>query len=483
MRSIQATTLAAFQDEVATIRGSGYDGIIEIVGISDEFEAICQWFMRNWGLPGPIRQARGPVMDFAGFLGARGSDGSSKRSIDLNRWPADDPGYLVDFSEKLETILDCFSMIRVPLYVPPKPRSLTAVVVCVGYARQLALTIPHNFPLVDQVVIATTSDDSETMAVVKSFGHWDSKIKLVISDRCYDNDASLNKGAMLNDACRAIDNPDWILLTDADVFLNERIPSLMRDFVLNPGVLYFTARHDIAEKDIPRWKAGKYYRQAPPSGLSPAASGYFTLFNRRALAIRDKWPNVNSEAFCSAGGVDTYFLHQWITEKNDVDQMKSVTLDDKHMNQFDLSKVIYLPEIPIQHIEHSQHFGQNWNGKRPVKPGQWRQLGMVSRNPQILAQFIEEIPAGNIAHVQLSCFQQFKTLDVNPVAGMHCRAIRMRTGESEEFDLIADEVGCHFPPEILDILAPAEGEKFPMILWKGEDIGQEFVQIEFREPG
>jgi hypothetical protein len=347
------------------------------------------------------------------------------------------------------------------------PRSLSAVIVCVGYARQLAITLPHNLPLVDQMVIVTTSDDLATQEVVKS---WEcSKLKLIISDRCYDNDASFNKGSLLNDAMAAIDRPDWIVSTDADCFLNERLPSMMQDAVLNPGVLYFTDRADLREQDIPRWKAGTFFRKAPPSGITPAASGYFQLFNRRALAIRDKWPNVNSEAFCSAGGVDTYFLHQWISEDEN--------------GKFDFGKVIYLPEIPIQHIEHSKTYGQNWNGFRPIREGQWVQLGMVSRNPQVLAMFHDEVPRyGFVKKVAMNCFQQFRSLQFAPYAGLQCRAIRMRTGESIDFEMLGDEIGPFMPPRVIDILAPEMDKNHPTILWRGVDVKEEFIQIEARLP-
>ena len=229
-----------------------------------------------------------------------------------------------------------------PTNTDARPKSLSAVIVSVGHGKQLEFTLPHNLPLLYQLVVVTTSDDQKTRDVVIEWKtKMNSKLDLIISDRCYNGDRSVNKAAMLNDGIKASERPDWIIFTDANCFLSERLPSLMRDFVLNPGCFYYTGRHDINESNLDRWKGGKYFRYAPKVGDSPLPSGYFQLWNRRALAIRDKWPAVCSEQLGGAEGVDTNFVRQW-----------------------DPSKVILLSEIPVMRIEHAKTFGQQLDPRR-----------------------------------------------------------------------------------------------------------------------
>ncbi len=223
-----------------------------------------------------------------------------------------------------------------------KPKKLSGVLVCVGYDQQLAQTLPANINLFDELVVVTTAEDVNTQAIVKTHG-----AKLVISNRCFDEDHAFNKGRMLNDGLAVLKEPDWIILTDADVTLNPETRSFIMGHSLNPGCLYFTARNDLAP----------VANQADKVNMEP--NGYFQLFNPKARAIRARWPKLISEDFCSAGGVDTWFATQWPGEG-----------------------IVCLPDISVSHIP-SQSLGQNWNGRAedaPPPTGKWRQLGILTTN-------------------------------------------------------------------------------------------------------
>ena len=75
------------------------------------------------------------------------------------------------------------------------------------------------------------------------------------------------------------------------------------------------------------------------TGINAEPNGYFQLFNRRALAIRDRGPAVMSEAFCSAGSIDSWFLQRYPGDKQ-----------------------IVIPELAVVHIQHEQSAGSGWNG-------------------------------------------------------------------------------------------------------------------------
>jgi hypothetical protein len=188
------------------------------------------------------------------------------------------------------------------------------------------------------MVVVSSTEDVETHEVARAHG-----AKLVLSDRCYDDDHAFNKGKMLNDGLAALKEPDWILLTDADVIHAEQLRELFFAHSWNPGCFYFTGRFD--HQPV----AGQNDR------VNAQPNGYFQLFHPKAKAIRDRWPNLMCEEFCSAGGVDSWFWQQW-----------------------GWHKMVAVPEFSVQHLA-SDSLGQNWNCV-DRKPGKWRQLGVLTVN-------------------------------------------------------------------------------------------------------
>jgi hypothetical protein len=235
-----------------------------------------------------------------------------------------------------------------------KPHKLSGVVVSVNYARHLAETLPQNIAQFDQFAVVTTAGDLATQAVAKENG-----ATLVISNRCYDDDHSFNKGRMLNDGLAALDNPDWVIVTDADVFLNKGTRDYVLNHSLNPGSLHFTKRQD-------RGGAASPFGQA---NIAPC--GYFQLFSARAKSLRSNWPKVMGEEFCSAGGVDDLFWQQW-----------------------EFHKIVFIPELEVEHLP-GGGFAENWNGLQDNNTaGKWRQLGFLTKkHGLILLNEMKALPA------------------------------------------------------------------------------------------
>lgn len=253
-----------------------------------------------------------------------------------------------------------------------KPRKTTLVVVCVGRAEHLKKTLAHNAKLVDEIVVVTSFEDLATIDVLQANPNSDGKVRLVMSDRCYENEDTFNKGKMINDGVKAIKDPDWIILADADVYLNPKLPEFIKGHSFNPGVLYGTERYDFTKGEIDtvlesvqilpdRKNPGLHecakhlqFERRGAIGVNAEPNGYFQMFHHRAQAIRDRWPNVMSEAFCSAGSVDSWFLQQ-----------------------FDPGKRVLCPDIAVVHIEHGPR-GTLWNGEYIAKRRGWRQLGIIT---------------------------------------------------------------------------------------------------------
>ncbi len=242
------------------------------------------------------------------------------------------------------------------------PRSVTGVVVCVGCADQLQATLNFNLTQLEHIVVVTTSDDADTKRVVAQ----EPRARLVVSDRCYEEDCAFNKGRLLNDGLKSIDNPDWILLTDADILLNPHTKIFLARHAFNPGCLYGTLRDE-----EPPWES------PAPEGVNAEPNGYFQLWHPRAQALRSLYkgtPAVMSEEFCSAGGVDSWFLQQFPADKR-----------------------IILPEVRVSHFGHGA-FGGRWNGTK--KRRGWHQVGMLTPSHLIWTHAQEVIPPG--AQVRLT---------------------------------------------------------------------------------
>lgn len=392
--------------------------VLETNGNHPEFETISRHFMENWGGP-PLPYGRAPIDNMEAYLERRRHDVASKRGIKTQQ-----TGSLL---RHLEIVSECYSFWNIgeATTIPLPEQHLTAVLVCVGYSEQLAYTLPHNKKLCDQIVVVTTTDDIETQRIVKLNG-----CTLALSDSCYEGNASFNKGRMLNAGCRFVRGSDWVVFTDADVFLDWRLRSLIKDTVMNPGCFYYTNRLDLKRHDVPKYLArDKFFRFAPPSGKNDEPSGYFQLWNRNASAIRQKWPNVCSERFPSAGGVDCHFFQQWDVK----------------------TKMIGLPECPVIHIEHSQSWGQQWNGiSKPIDVTKWRQLGNI-------------VPKRGIYF--------FTSESETQVAGAHVKLIRLRNGDEADFIMPEERI---IPQDIFH--ADEDGN----CIFKGKDCGLEYFYIAYR---
>jgi hypothetical protein len=219
-----------------------------------------------------------------------------------------------------------------------KPHKLSGVVVSVNYGDRLAQSLPGNIALFDEFVVVTTDEDKLTQSIAKKHG-----AKVVVSNRCFDDDHAFNKGRMLNDGLAALSDPDWVILTDADITLNPNTRDYVFGNSLNPGCLYFTTRREPATVD----------NQLASINREP--NGYFQLFNPHAKAIRGVWPKPMCEEFCSAGSIDSWFWQQWPREK-----------------------VIFVPDFGVEHVP-SGKLGENWNGVQDSKSGgKWSQLGILT---------------------------------------------------------------------------------------------------------
>lgn len=274
-----------------------------------------------------------------------------------------------------------------------RPKKITGVVTCVGRGKHLRQTIAHNAKQVDELYVVIDAD---------SWCEADPPIANVHFLTCQDahrGDVAFNKGTLINAGLQAVEkSADWILLTDADVFLHADTLAFLKSHSLNPGVLYGTHRVEPGQAHA-------------PCGPNAEPNGYFQLFHRNASAIRGRWPAVMSEEFCSAGGIDSWFMQQFPHDKRYV-----------------------IPEIPVTHIPHAKSPGADWNGSYAG----WRQCGMITPRGMLVT---EEVPP-TCMRFRLTDTLRGETVECGLDGEMFPAAVLTSTGTDLIFNGQSTQ-GCH----------------------------------------
>ena len=238
-----------------------------------------------------------------------------------------------------------------------RPRKLDGLCVCVGFGAVLRHTLAANIEHFDRFAVVTSSDDTLTQSVAKQFPV---KVLLVVSDAYKTNGDAFNKGRMLNAGWSALAPTDWVLCTDADIFLPSNLRPWLNSHVLNPGCLHYTRRLHLRDRaDVQRYAStrdAKLLRPFNDIGTNYQAWGYFQLLNVRAQALegtpKDK---PFSEAFCGAGSIDGNFRMRWPWGKH-----------------------VRLEGLDVVHVPHSSRFAADWNGPGRGNTHGWRWAGQFS---------------------------------------------------------------------------------------------------------
>lgn len=241
-----------------------------------------------------------------------------------------------------------------------KVKGVSAVVVCVDYDDYLEKTLPLNSRHFDSFTVVTDEHDYRTKDLCTRFG-----VEWIVSERLHENSAVFAKGKGINDGLEWLDvigGTEWTLVMDADVILSDSFRENLLKLTLNPGALYYTRRWGPEDIDaIPplmnalargedwQWiyKNFANTHQAKFTGrdgndLEHYPFGYFQLFNRRALSLRER-------------GREIYPENSTTAESDDLQFATSV---------FGLSRCASLPTplFDVIHLPHGQ-YQENWTGR------------------------------------------------------------------------------------------------------------------------
>ena len=176
---------------------------------------------------------------------------------------------------------------EVKVKVNPK---IDVIIVSVNYNDFLLVSLTNNIKYFKNITVVTSSDDLMCQNICDKF-----KVKCVITERMYENGSSFNKGKAINEGIKSINNPDWILLMDADIVLCDKLE--LSD--INEDILYTTDRYicndyntykEWMENNIKLENIGKYESE---KGL-----GFFQLFNikNKNIDIKKPFPEASDNA-------------------------------------------------------------------------------------------------------------------------------------------------------------------------------------------
>lgn len=228
--------------------------------------------------------------------------------------------------------------------VPNNKIKINVVIVSVNYNDFLSTTLESLSNLMD-VTVVTSPDDITCQNLCKKF-----KSNCVITDKMYEDGAEFNKGKAINEGLESIKNPDWILLLDADIYLQSNFLDVLKSTNLTSEDLFICKRLIIKNiEDFEKWKNGEDVGQLERS----KGYGFFHLFNLKAnkklkfpenykdasfsdLEFRDKFKNKKE--------LDTYVVHLGETGKN-----WSGRITEIFTNKFDINS--YFDKIYCLNLE------------------------------------------------------------------------------------------------------------------------------------
>ena len=97
-------------------------------------------------------------------------------------------------------------------------RKLDVVIVSVDYNDFLEITLERNSRIFDRITVVTSSSDKRCVEICEKFG-----ASTVVTDCMYSDGAPFNKAKAINEGMASISDPDFILILDADIIVQDPI--------------------------------------------------------------------------------------------------------------------------------------------------------------------------------------------------------------------------------------------------------------------
>ena len=232
---------------------------------------------------------------------------------------------------------------------------LEGIIICVNYSDFLAHTLPHNRNHFDNLIVVTDTKDKKTKELCE-FYH----VKCIQTDIFYENGDSFNKGAAINYGLSHLENKEWVIHLDADIYLPPLTRNILENLPLESHKIYGADR--LMCPSYEKWmeflnnpqkiQEGWVYIHLDsfPIGVRLAEYnnknggyepiGYFQLWNPKD------------------SGVFNYPTQHDYCDRTDVLQCKKFARQNREL----------LPEIVVIHLESEglsvDSMGKNWKGRK-----------------------------------------------------------------------------------------------------------------------
>jgi hypothetical protein len=198
------------------------------------------------------------------------------------------------------------------------PNKIDAIIISVDYNDFLSETLANNTNLLN-VTVVTSSSDIVCQELCKNLG-----VKCIVTDRMYEDNASFNKGKAINEGLKSLQNPDWILILDADIYLQSDFQEVIKNTNMNVSSLITCKRLIIDNNDsFESWKNGEDVGRLERA----KGYGYFQLFNancptNRKFFYSEDYTDASysdlefRDRFRVKKELDTYVVHLGETNQN-----------------------------------------------------------------------------------------------------------------------------------------------------------------------
>ncbi len=224
---------------------------------------------------------------------------------------------------------------------------LESIVVCVDYGDFLSFSLPLNKQHFDNIIVVTASHDKRTQKICE----WH-HVHCVISDSCYADGASFNKGNMINEGLKRLKYNDWVAHIDADIVLTSQFRNLFQNIDLDKDSIYSMDR--LMVPDFESWI--KFF-------MNPIVQNESNIY----LHCRPFPMGVRLSKLEYGGWICLGYLQIWHTSKKLLYPTEHTTAargDLAHSLVFPRSKRVLLGETYCLHLDSGPvGMGANWNGR------------------------------------------------------------------------------------------------------------------------
>ena len=178
-----------------------------------------------------------------------------------------------------------------------KIKRLDIVMTCVNYNDFLIVSLTENIKIINpkSITVVTDLNDILTKQICDIFG-----VNCVQTDRFYENGAVFNKGKGLNEGIKSISDPDWIIMTDADIVFPPNFISILNNKFVDTNKLYSTSRYLCRNYTTLEKYRNNEITLSEMDGVHHCPPvGYFQMFNYNHPNLTDKnliYPEVSNDA-------------------------------------------------------------------------------------------------------------------------------------------------------------------------------------------